>query len=188
MTNLSETALIKLWGPCSLSRDLTFLTSRFYLLHPLSSRLNMPYSEDFQDILEGIDEAQLLAEIGEEELARQADMLDLLEKKEATVEDGQLVRAPAPNTPHRSQPAHTPHSHTPHSHTPLTPRTPFRKHSSSTLTEGGLSKFFEPGSEERRAAEEEQLKADEEDGGGQDSDEEEPFDCSAEVSCACTVS
>lgn len=148
----------------------------------------MPYSEDFQDILEGIDEAQLLAEIGEEELARQADMLDLLEKKEATVEDGQLVRAPAPNTPHRSQPAHTPHSHTPHSHTPLTPRTPFRIHSSSTLTEGGLSKFFKPGSEERRvtAIGEEQLKADEEDGGGQDSDEEEPFDCSAEVSYPCT--
>lgn len=140
----------------------------------------MPYTQEFQDILEGIDEEQLLAEIGEEELARQADMFDMLQKKEATVEDGQLIRGPPPATPHPSQPPNTLHSHT-----PRTPRTPYRKHSSSTLTEGGLSKFFEPGSEERRVAtaaeagEAGEHRAEEE----QESEDEEPFDCSAEVSC-----
>lgn len=140
----------------------------------------MPYTQEFQDILEGIDEEQLLAEIGEEELARQADMFDLLQKKEATVEDGHLIRGPPPATPHASQP-----SNTPHSHTPRTPRTPFRKHSSSTLTEGGLNKFFEPGLEERRtatAAQAEEVgeqRTEEE----QESEDEEGFDCSAEVSC-----
>lgn len=145
----------------------------------------MSYSQEFQDILEGIDEAQLLAEIGEEELARQADMLDLLQKKEATVEDGQLVHiAPAPLTPHPSHHSDTPHTHTPHSHTPCTPLTPYRKRSSSTLTGGGLSKFFEPESEERVAiaAAEEEMKEGHE-GEGQESEDDEPFDCSAEVSC-----
>lgn len=139
----------------------------------------MPYDE-FDDILDGIDEAQLLRDIGEDELARQADMFEQLQKQEAVVEGGQLVRGaqPAPGTPHPS------HTATPHTH----PGTPLRKHSGSTLADPGpLGKFFEPGAAEAGlaavAAGQGPEVEKEQEHDSQGSQDEEPFDCAAEVSC-----
>lgn len=143
---------------------------------PLTHTHIMPYPQDFEDFLDGIDEEQLLRDIGEDELARQADMFELLQKKEATVEDGQIVRGPpTQRSRHGSQ---TPQ-------TPRTTHTPSRKHSSSaTLADPGqLGKFFDPGPESQgdpagdtRVEESGQEKA-------EGSQEEEAFDCTAEVSC-----
>lgn len=134
--------------------------------------------DELDDILDGIDEAQLLRDIGEDELARQADMFEQLQKKEAVVEGGQLVRGqpqPAPGTPHPS------HTATPHTHS----GTPRRKHSSSTLADPGpLGKFFEPGAEAGLAADAAEHRSDQgQEQDSQDSQDEEPFDCAAEVSC-----
>lgn len=124
----------------------------------------MPHPLDFEELLEGIDQEQLMREINEEELERQANMFELLQNKEATVnEEGQLVRNSANDTPTRS------------------PSTSKGNHSNaSTLADRAdaskADKFSEPEPQVLLAAAPDPTVTQE------DQDVEE-FDCSAEVRC-----